>query len=185
MMGADNIKNPTHYGLGNGIEAIDVIRVTLGSQFGAYCRGNMLKYQLRAGRKGAEPEDIGKAEEYARLYRMHEASSDRNNPALSSEWRGVAGADADEPESEGGQTHIVLLDGGSWGGAEPPAVGTVLSVAHIDGDGDPWFEWEGKRWFAVTDESSADFRHWPARWATPEEIERGKVARWPNVENSE
>lgn len=60
---ADNVMHPKHYQLGDGLEAIDVIRATLGDGFTAYCRGNILKYLLRAEHKGGV-EDLEKAAVY-------------------------------------------------------------------------------------------------------------------------
>ncbi len=51
--------NPQHYKAG-GIESIDVIEA-----FGlGFCMGNIIKYVLRAGRKGSKAEDLKKARWY-------------------------------------------------------------------------------------------------------------------------
>ena len=58
----DPVKNPKHYDLGlNGIESIDVTKAVLGHEgFKKYCRGNVLKYIMRADRKNGV-EDLKKA----------------------------------------------------------------------------------------------------------------------------
>ena len=62
---SDNITNPKHYKLdGLGIEAIDVIKSILGKEkFEGYCRGNVIKYTLRADNKNGI-EDLKKAMVY-------------------------------------------------------------------------------------------------------------------------
>lgn len=68
LRGDDPVSNPSHYQLvlptGEDVEAIDIIRATLGEEGTiAYCRGSALKYLLRAGRKDISPEaqDLRKA----------------------------------------------------------------------------------------------------------------------------
>ena len=65
-MNFDMVNHPPHYNQGS-IETIDGIEVALGpGGFVAYCRGNALKYLWRASHKGAEAEDLRKAEWYCR-----------------------------------------------------------------------------------------------------------------------
>lgn len=61
----DKITNPKHYKLnGLDIEAIDVIKSVLGKEkFEGYCRGNVIKYVLRADSKNGI-EDLKKAQVY-------------------------------------------------------------------------------------------------------------------------
>lgn len=61
----DKITNPKHYKLeGLNIEAIDVIKSVLGKEkFEGYCRGNVIKYILRADSKNGI-EDLKKAQVY-------------------------------------------------------------------------------------------------------------------------
>ena len=61
----DKIINPKHYKLeGLDIEAIDVIKSVLGKEkFEGYCRGNVIKYILRADSKNGI-EDLKKAQVY-------------------------------------------------------------------------------------------------------------------------
>ena len=62
---SDNINSPKHYQLpGLNIEAIDVIKSVLGDdKFEGYCRGNVIKYTLRADAKNGI-EDLKKARVY-------------------------------------------------------------------------------------------------------------------------
>lgn len=61
----DNVHTPDHYR--GEIEAIEVIEGIIGTTGGAsaFLLGNVLKYALRAGRKGDAKEDIAKARNYA------------------------------------------------------------------------------------------------------------------------
>jgi hypothetical protein len=57
--------NPDHYKAGN-IEAIDAIRAALGHEgFIAYCRGQVMRYLWRIGKKDDALIEIGKAQVYA------------------------------------------------------------------------------------------------------------------------
>ncbi len=62
---SDNVNSPKHYQLpGLNIEAIDVIKAVLGDdKFEGYCRGNVIKYILRADAKNGV-EDLKKAKVY-------------------------------------------------------------------------------------------------------------------------
>lgn len=62
---SDNVNAPSHYALeGLDVEAIDVIRSVLGEEkFKGYCRGNAIKYIIRADRKNGT-EDLRKAIKY-------------------------------------------------------------------------------------------------------------------------
>lgn len=61
----DVINSPAHYKLeGLGIEGIDIIRSVLGpDKFQGFCRGNAIKYLIRADRKNGT-EDLRKAQKY-------------------------------------------------------------------------------------------------------------------------
>lgn len=62
----DMVNHPPHYQTKDGIECIDAIRAALGSEgFKAYCRGQVIKYSWRAGKKGCAAEDMAKAAWYA------------------------------------------------------------------------------------------------------------------------
>lgn len=56
--------NPDHYKAG-GIETIDYLKAKLThEEFVGYCKGNVLKYVSRSGRKGSAIEDLRKAQWY-------------------------------------------------------------------------------------------------------------------------
>ncbi len=58
----DNI-NPQHYKVG-GLEVIDIMKAKLSpTQFAGFCKGNVIKYVLRADHKG-KVEDLKKAKFY-------------------------------------------------------------------------------------------------------------------------
>ena len=70
----DQVKHPPHYQLCD-VEAKDIIKLVLNSdlckdmdRWQAACFKDVLKYRLRAGKKGDTVEDINKALEYERLY---------------------------------------------------------------------------------------------------------------------
>ena len=62
---SDNVNSPKHYQLeGLNIEVIDIIKSVLGSdKFEGYCRGNVIKYIMRADEKNGL-EDLKKARVY-------------------------------------------------------------------------------------------------------------------------
>ena len=61
----DNVNAPSHYMLWDNLEAIEVIRKTLStSEWKGYCKGSILKYRLRAGKKSDGAEDLAKAAVY-------------------------------------------------------------------------------------------------------------------------
>lgn len=61
----DEINNPSHYKIFPDMEVIDIIRKTLSDvEFAGYCKGNSIKYRLRAGEKGPAEICIGKARKY-------------------------------------------------------------------------------------------------------------------------
>lgn len=65
----DNVKNPKHYQIIEGIESIDIIaRSMTVEQFRGFCLGNILKYRIRAGKKDALEQDIAKANEYKKIF---------------------------------------------------------------------------------------------------------------------
>lgn len=65
----DNIKSPKHYKLeGMNVESIEVIKSVLGKEgFKAFCKGNIMKYLIRAERKNGL-EDYKKAKTYLDWY---------------------------------------------------------------------------------------------------------------------
>ena len=68
----DGVKQPRHYQLFGGIEAIEVIARSMTQEmFKGYCLGNILKYRLRAGKKSelaTLEKDMAKATFYLELY---------------------------------------------------------------------------------------------------------------------
>mgnify|MGYP003651829533 CR=1 FL=1 len=67
----DEVRNPSHYQI-LGAETITVIARSMTSeQWKGYCRGNVLKYRLRAGKKGDQAKCIAKADFYEELYYAH------------------------------------------------------------------------------------------------------------------
>ncbi len=67
MSGTDMVNSPDHYNQGD-IECIDCIEAALGEEgFIAYCRGNAIKYNWRAGHKLDSVEDLKKAAWYSSM----------------------------------------------------------------------------------------------------------------------
>lgn len=61
----DKVVSPGHYNLKNGVEVIDIIRASLSeAEFAGFCKGNVIKYLLRAGKKDNEANDFAKAARY-------------------------------------------------------------------------------------------------------------------------
>ncbi|AWN07188.1 nucleotide kinase [Klebsiella phage KP32_isolate 196] len=71
----DGVKQPSHYRLFEGVEAIEVIARSMTQEmFKGYCLGNILKYRLRAGKKSelaTLEKDMAKAAFYLELYEKH------------------------------------------------------------------------------------------------------------------
>uniref|UniRef100_A0AAU8EBN1 Nucleotide kinase n=2 Tax=unclassified bacterial viruses TaxID=12333 RepID=A0AAU8EBN1_9VIRU len=71
----DGVKQPSHYQLFGGVEAIEVIARSMTQEmFKGYCLGNILKYRLRAGKKSelaTLEKDMAKATFYLELYDKH------------------------------------------------------------------------------------------------------------------
>lgn len=68
----DAVNRPKHYKVFVNVEAIDLIASSMSEQeFHGYCMGNVLKYRLRAGKKGVAKatEDLAKADKYEALFR--------------------------------------------------------------------------------------------------------------------
>jgi len=58
------VDHPAHYTAG-GIECIEAIQASMTPEgFLSYCKGNVMKYLWRAGRKGSVRQDLKKAEWY-------------------------------------------------------------------------------------------------------------------------
>lgn len=71
----DNVNHPSHYNE-SGIECIEAIRASLGDEFPAYCKGNVMKYLWRYQYKNGI-EDLKKATVY--LNWMVEHLEEREN----------------------------------------------------------------------------------------------------------
>lgn len=77
MSNHDDVSNPKHYDLFPDQQAIDVIQASLtAEEFAGYCKGNALKYRLRAGEKGDALKCIAKANWYQK--KLREVSEERN-----------------------------------------------------------------------------------------------------------
>lgn len=66
MQAAAESTDPDHYKGDNGVECIDAIRAALGLEgFVAFCRGQIIRYTFRLGKKDDALVEIGKAQVYA------------------------------------------------------------------------------------------------------------------------
>lgn len=62
----DLVKAPNHYAVG-GLEVKTILKAKLSSEeFRGYCKGNVMKYLMRAEHKGNPAQDYAKAAEYSR-----------------------------------------------------------------------------------------------------------------------
>ena len=124
---SDSVNKPAHYNAGE-VETIDGIKAALGEGFADYCKGNVIKYVWRCGKKGDAVEDLRKARKY--LEWAIEAmegncpvmpdSSDRKPLAIPSGWREL---EENEPLCE---DDLFELDG-EWVGHEYDPSGGVYS----------------------------------------------------------
>jgi len=90
----DMVMNPKHYMVG-GYEAIDVIKAKLSpEEFRGYCKGNILKYVMRANYKGHHDQDCEKAEYY-----MEELvdALDNKTPTFGTDEKQVRTDDSKDP----------------------------------------------------------------------------------------
>lgn len=72
--------NPGHYKL-HGVECIDVIRAALTpEEFRGFLKGNVIKYNFRAGHKGRASVDYGKSEWYQHALRESALAEERKHP---------------------------------------------------------------------------------------------------------
>lgn len=71
----EGVREPSHYALFDGIEAIEIIaRSMTTEQFRGYILGTVLKYHLRAGKKqdlAYAEKDLAKADFFKELYEKH------------------------------------------------------------------------------------------------------------------
>jgi hypothetical protein len=74
----DMVNSPSHYNQTE-LECIDAIKYALGKEgFVAYCRGNAIKYNWRAGHKIDSVEDLKKAAWYCRMAAGDDPRKDPN-----------------------------------------------------------------------------------------------------------
>lgn len=107
---SDSVRHPEHYNLDGlkGIESIDIIKAVLGAEgFKKFCRGNTLKYLIRADKKNGL-EDLKKAAVYLSWEisgRTEEAEdTDDEKTAEAAEKK------AEEAEAAGSSEEAVPLD---------------------------------------------------------------------------
>lgn len=95
----DDVNSPSHYTQGE-LEVIEIMETVLTpEEFRGYCKGNILKYSLRAPFKGAMDKDYKKAKWY--YNRLHKYSSD--DPILDAAYETILGLEKhgskdEEPE---------------------------------------------------------------------------------------
>ena len=76
-----NYIKPSHYEIWEGCEVFDILKKTLTKEeYIGFCKGNILKYQLRLGRKPNEPieRDKKKIEEYEKITPMPMTPEQKN-----------------------------------------------------------------------------------------------------------
>ena len=113
----DDVKRPSHYAIrvkGIDIEVKDIIEEVLNtdssitSNFEAYCKGNILKYVLRSGKKGAPKKDLLKAAEYIGYItfdRSVDSQKDTKECKGYKEYRNAEGHLQRQYKNENGETH--------------------------------------------------------------------------------
>lgn len=68
----DLVNKPRHYNILGNTQAIELIaRSMTREQFYGYCLGNIMKYQLRAGKKDNADQDLLKSKQYVELFEKH------------------------------------------------------------------------------------------------------------------
>lgn len=94
----DLINSPMHYKVG-GYEAIDVLKAKLTpEEWRGYCKGNVLKYIMRANYKGHHDQDCGKAQYYMKeLNDALESKEVESSPAPKRDAIPIREADCDPP----------------------------------------------------------------------------------------
>lgn len=64
----EQVNAPTHYDI-LGIEAIEIIaRSSTVAEFKGFCRGNIIKYRLRVGKKDDVQTELAKADKYTQIF---------------------------------------------------------------------------------------------------------------------
>ncbi len=93
----DKVNNPTHYTVG-GYEALDVIKAKLTpEEYRGYCKGNILKYMMRANYKGHHDQDCEKAGYYCKELSNALKSKDVKAPISWQDAESVREEDSKEP----------------------------------------------------------------------------------------
>ena len=94
---SDNVHSPSHYKLPNGMEMIDIIRLLLTpEEFRGYCKGNVLKYNGRSGKKDDPAQEAGKAAVYAQ-WLAESYEEPKIEPTVFNGWATQPAPVVDEP----------------------------------------------------------------------------------------
>lgn len=104
---SDSVRHPSHYNLDGlkGVESIDIIKAVLGSEgFKKFCRGNALKYLIRADKKNGL-EDLKKAAVY-----LNWEISGRTEEADDEKTAEAAEKKAEKAEAAGPSEEGISLD---------------------------------------------------------------------------
>lgn len=104
---SDSVRHPSHYRLEGlkGIESIDIIKAVLGEEgFKKFCRGNALKYLIRADKKNGL-EDLRKAAVY-----LNWEINGRREDADDEKTAEAAEKKAEKAEAAGSSEEAVSLD---------------------------------------------------------------------------
>jgi hypothetical protein len=108
MSGTDMVNSPDHYNQSD-IECIDAIHAALGEEgFIAYCRGNAIKYNWRAGHKMDRWEDLRKAAWYSSM-----AAGDDPRPTVARPSSELAD-EAEERHGHRSQLQLDIADQMGW-----------------------------------------------------------------------
>lgn len=121
----DNVNNPHHYRLPNGLQAIDLIEALLTpEEFKGFLKGNIHKYNIRADKKGNPDEDRKKAVWYTNHLLDIEAEEDTTYEITSKgeALTDIAVAGFDIPlaknyyvwDNEENQLWLWLTEDGTW-----------------------------------------------------------------------
>lgn len=118
----DEVNNPKHYDLFPDQQVIDVIRLALTpEEFAGYCKGNALKYRLRAGDKGDALQCIAKANWYQKLLRT---INQIKKTAATVAWPDDTRIDA--IGQNGGDGEHYLYEWQDWDSGDQPVADDVL-----------------------------------------------------------
>lgn len=63
------VKNPTHYDIIDDFTTLEMIaRSSTVEEFRGFCKGNIIKYRMRVGKKDDVTQEVGKADNYKLIY---------------------------------------------------------------------------------------------------------------------